>query len=99
MESYKHTQFLRAFLGDGIRHASNVHSPVIFKHGFKLKHTQDLGPFGTGPVAFPIGQCPNLYTFCRLLVMVFILMQLCKHIAFQSDRTQSHLLAVILLSH
>jgi len=99
MESCKHTQFLRAFLGDGIRYASNVHSLVIFKHGSKLKHAQDLGPFGTGPVAFPIGQCPNLYIFCRPSVMVFILMQLCTHIPLQSDGTQSHLLAVILLSY
>lgn len=63
MEFCKHAQFLRAFLGDRIKNVSSVQSPVIFKHGFKLKHARDLVPFGTGPVAFPIGQCPNyIYT-------------------------------------
>jgi len=64
MEFWKHAQFLRAFLGDGIKYVSNVQSPVIFKHRFRMKHAQDLGPFDTEPVIFPIGQCPDYFYTC-----------------------------------
>lgn len=51
-------------MGDGIKYVSNVQSPVIFKHRFRMKHAQDLGPFDTEPVIFPIGQCPDYFYTC-----------------------------------
>lgn len=91
MESCKYTQILRAFQGDGVRYASSVCSTVIFKYVFKRKHTWDLESFITEHVGFPVGKCPNLYTLCRLLVMVLILMQLSKYTPSQTGLGHTYL--------